>query len=75
MGKRNPVLDKARKEAYEIGFKNGMDIGVKTGIQQTSDFFAQKFDEIGKIPGIGPKTVEKFVNAFGREYFVKVDEK
>jgi ribosomal protein L5 len=71
---KNPIIQKARKEAYELGYKKGMEMGVKVGMQQMADFFAKKFDEIGKVNGIGPKTLEKFVNAFGPEYFVKVDE-
>jgi ribosomal protein L5 len=71
---KNPIIQKARKEGHDVGFKSGMDIGVKVGQQQMADYFAKKFDEIGQVNGIGPKTVEKFVKAFGPEYFVKVDE-
>jgi ribosomal protein L5 len=72
---KNPIIQKARKEAYELGYKNGMDMGVKVGIQQASDFFADKVNTLDKVPGIGPKMFERFMNHFGPEYFQKVGEK
>jgi hypothetical protein len=78
MGKKNPVLDKVRKEAYEIGLKNGIkigeEIGEKKGVDKASQFFADKVDGLVKVPGIGPKLYQKFVEHFGKQYFREVDE-
>lgn len=65
---KNPVLEKIRKEAYNEGFKNGL----QQGQYSACYLFASKFDGLEKIKGIGPKTIEIIVNHFGREYFEEV---
>lgn len=67
MKKRNPVIDKARKEGYELGFK----VGSEHAKQYAVEAFAEKFEGLDKVPGIGPKVIEKVINHFGREYFKK----
>lgn len=71
--KRNSILDKARKEGYDIGFKNGVEIGKSLGRDATSEFIAERFDGLDEIPGIGPKLYKKIVYHFGIEYFKKVE--
>jgi excinuclease UvrABC nuclease subunit len=71
---KNPIIQKARKEAYELGYKNGAEMGHKIALQQAEEFFKSKFDGLDKVPGIGPKIFEKFMNHFGNEYFVKVGD-
>lgn len=69
--KKNPVIVKAR----EAGFKDGYTLGTQHGKDSACLFFADKFDGLDQVPGIGPKTLEKVVEHFGREYFVKVEVK
>lgn len=68
---KNPVIQKARKEAYEVGLKKGYELGKNASLE----FFILKVQGLDQVPGIGPKAFEKFVNHFGPEYFVKVGEK
>lgn len=72
MGKKNPVIQKAREEGYNNGFKIGFDQGVNQGQQSATYILATKIDGLSKVPGIGPKTLEKIINHFGREYFQEV---
>lgn len=65
---KNPVLIKARQEAYNKGFTNGFE----QGRDNACLLFATKFDGLDKVPGIGPKLMERIVNHFGREYFEEV---
>ena len=37
-----------------------------------TQFFAERFEGLEKVPGIGPKTVKLFVEHFGKEYFREV---
>lgn len=70
MGKsKNPVLIKARQEGYNNGFKIGFDQGVEVGRNNAVYILAAKFDGLNKVPGIGPKLMDKIVNHFGKEYF------
>ena len=62
---KNPVLIKAKQEAYNKGFT----IGFEQGKLGASVFMASKFKDLEKVPGIGPKLQEKIVNHFGPEYF------
>lgn len=66
--KPNPVLQKAREESYNKGFTKGFEMGQ----EHATMILADKFDGLEKVPGIGPKLMEKIVNHFGREYFEKV---
>lgn len=66
--KVNPVLAKAREEGYKLGFK----VGVEQGQNAACVLFAQQFDGLYKVKGIGPKTIELIVNHFGRQYFQEV---
>jgi hypothetical protein len=66
--KVNPVLAKAREEGYKLGFK----VGIEQGQNAACYFFADKFEGLEKVKGIGPKTIELIVNHFGREYFQEV---
>jgi hypothetical protein len=69
-GKRpNPVISKAREDGYTKGYQKGTQYGFEQGKYSACMFFADKFDGLEKVPGIGPKLMEKIVNHFGREYF------
>lgn len=65
MAKKNPVLDRIRKEAYEKGFA----VGFKHGKDSAIRFFAERFERLEKTKGIGPKTMKRIIHAIGREYF------
>lgn len=71
MKKKNPVIEKARKEGYEAGVKVGFQLGEQNGIQKAIDFFTSKFEGLENVEGIGPKTFEKIVRQLGEEYFMK----
>jgi hypothetical protein len=66
---KNPVLEKVRQEAYNKGFKKGVEMGQDNACL----IFASKFEGLQEVPGIGPKLMEKIVNHFGREYFEVVE--
>lgn len=67
--KINPVLQKKYQEGYEKGFE----VGVEVGIAKAAGFFAEKFEKLQDMHGIGPKTLEKFREAFGEHYFRRVE--
>lgn len=67
--KVNPVIQKAREEGYNEGYHKGTLFGFDQGKYSACMFFADRFDGLEKVPGIGPKLMEKIVNHFGREYF------
>ncbi|WP_191557315.1 FliH/SctL family protein [Metabacillus idriensis] len=69
MKKKNPVIEKARKEGYDSGFTIGFKSGVEIGREEACNILAMKFDGLEKVPGIGPKMLQKIVTHFGREYF------
>jgi predicted transposase YdaD len=73
MKRKNPVLEKARKEGFEAGFRVGFAEGEKSGenkgIKKTVLFVANRFANLHKVHGIGPKTLEKIRQHFGPEYF------
>lgn len=66
---KNPLFAKKFQEGYNKGFMAGKDAGIAVAV----DFVAQKFAELQDMPGVGPKTIEKFRDAFGPEYFKRVD--
>lgn len=66
---KNPVLQKKFKEGYEVGFQKGTEFAK----EQIVNFFADRFDNLDKVEGIGTKTFEKIKNHFGKEYFERVD--
>lgn len=68
---KNPIIEKARSEGFEKGSK----LGFEQGKYSACMYFADRFDGLDKVPGIGPKVMEKVVKHFGSEYFQKVDEK
>lgn len=74
MGKKNPVIVKARQEGYNNGFKIGFQQGTESGRNTAVQIFAARFDELGKVPGIGPKILDKVVKHFGQEYFQEVPD-
>ena len=65
---KNPIIQKAREEGYNDGFKNGQTFGRSVAIE----FFALRFQGLNEVKGIGPKTMELIVNHFGKEYFKEV---
>jgi hypothetical protein len=67
--KKNPVLEKARKEGYEMGFKVGYENGRKAGQMDATYTFAEKWKGLEKVPGIGPMMFERIIKHFGKEYF------
>ncbi|WLR53573.1 hypothetical protein LC048_13680 [Mesobacillus subterraneus] len=70
--KVNPVIAKAREEGYQEGYRKGTHFGFDQGKYSACMLFADKFDGLEKVPGIGPKMMEKIVNHFGKEYFQEV---
>lgn len=70
MRKKNPVLEKKRQEGYEAGFK----VGIEHGRHAACVFFAEQFEGLEKVKGIGPKTMETIVKHFGREYFQELEK-
>jgi flagellar biosynthesis/type III secretory pathway protein FliH len=67
--KVNPVIEKARKEAYEAGFKNGLAAGEVSGINKAIGFFMDKLDGLETVKGIGPKAIDKIKKQIGEQYF------
>jgi hypothetical protein len=65
---KNPVIQKAKQEAYNQGFAKGQEYGLRIA----EEFFASKFEGLDKVKGVGPRTLELFVNHFGAGYFKKV---
>lgn len=74
LGKKNPVIIKARQEGYNDGFKVGFEQGVVQGRQNATYILASRFSGLSKVPGIGPKLLQKIVNHFGKEYFQEVPD-
>lgn len=78
MGKKkkqpNPAIVNARQEGYNNGFNIGFGQGVVTGRNEATYILAAKFDGLNKVPGIGPKMMDKIVSHFGREYFQEVPD-
>jgi hypothetical protein len=70
LGKKNPVIEKAKKEGYEAGFK----AGAKFGQENAVHILASKFEGLEKVNGIGPKTLELVVRHFGSDYFKELEE-
>ncbi|MBS4191775.1 hypothetical protein KHA94_16415 [Bacillus sp. FJAT-49705] len=70
---RNTVIQKAFEKGKQEGYQLGLNHGENRGIQKTVDFVAEKFAELQEMPGIGPKTLEKFRLAFGPEYFKEIE--
>lgn len=69
--KPNPVIQKARDEGYNAGFNAGMKLGFEQGKYSACMHFADRFEGLEKVPGIGPKSMEKVVKHFGEELFQK----
>lgn len=62
---KNPAFERIRQEAYNQGFA----VGFKYGKESATRFFAERFERLKKTKGIGPKTLQRFIDVFGREYF------
>lgn len=60
--KPNPILEKKYNEGYAHG--------KIAGINQATQFFAEKFKNLSKRKGIGEKTMEKIKEELGKEYFI-----
>lgn len=71
---KNPVLKQKYKEGYQKGFERGSKLGFEQGKYSACMYFAERFDGLENVSGIGPKTMEIIVNHFGAEYFKKVKE-
>lgn len=67
---KNPIFQKAKQDGYNQGFNNGFEQGKYSACV----FFAERFEGLQDIKGIGPKTMEIIVNHFGADYFKKVDK-
>lgn len=59
--KKNPLLERKWQEGY--------DQGVREGIARSVSFFAEKFEGLADIPGIGEKTMKKIKSQLGDGYF------
>lgn len=68
---KNPVLQKKFDEGYAKGFAKGAEYGRDRAI----DFFADKFEGLESVPGIGSKTLEKIRIQLGEQHFVRSDGK
>ena len=73
MKKKNPVIEKAKQEAFNEGFLKGSKTGFEHGKYSACMYFADKFDGLYNVPGIGPKTAEKVISHFGEEFFNEKD--
>lgn len=66
---KNPVIqaafDKGKKEGYALGLAHGR----SEGQAKTILVVAEKLKNLPTIPGVGPKTMDKFIEHFGRKYF------
>jgi|GEM_PF-2872443 len=71
MAKKNPVLEKVRREAYQEGFRDGLEHGKYAAVC----FFAERFERLEKTKGIGAKTMQRIVEAIGVEYFESRDSR
>jgi len=60
---RNPLLQKK----YDEGYKQG----VIDGSKNTIDYFSKKLEQLEKQKGIGPKTMQRIIDALGADYFKK----
>lgn len=69
--KVNPVIQKAREEGYNAGFMAGVKQGFEQGKYSACMHFANRFDGIEKVKGIGPKTMKLIIEHFGAELFDK----
>lgn len=69
----NPVIEKAKKEAYEaglkVGYRHGYASGEVGGVNKAIAFFMDKLDGLEKVKGIGPKIVTKIKTQIGDHYF------
>ena len=54
--RKNPVLEKKYEE------------GKWAGIQLATDYYLARFEELKKVPGIGPKTQEKILEVMFKSY-------
>lgn len=72
---KNPVIQKARSEAYADGFEKGQKLGFEQGKYSACMYFASRFEGLQDIKGIGPKTMQIIVKHFGSEYFQKLEQK
>lgn len=70
---KNPVIQKARKEGYQKGFEVGTKHGFEQGKYSACMYFAERFDGLEKVKGIGPKTMKIIVEHFGKEYFKGIE--
>lgn len=78
---KNPLLEKKYQEGLlrgieigkALGKAEGIEIGKVEGRDLTINWFEKRFEGLDKVPGIGPKITEKFVNHFGPEHFKKVE--
>lgn len=62
--KKNPVIEKAREEAYNQGFR----IGLEHGRGHTTAFFLEWIEKLTEIPGIGEKRAHSIANHFLAQY-------
>ncbi|MCM3600655.1 hypothetical protein M3175_07925 [Robertmurraya korlensis] len=68
---KNPLLQKKYEEGKKIGIQIGSKFGFEQGKYSACMHFADKLEDLGKVPGIGPKTIEKILNHLGAEYRVE----
>ena len=77
---KNPLLEKKFQEGILKGIELGKALGKEEGREEgrqegreiATNWFIGKIEGLVKVPGIGPKIFEKFVNHFGPEFFKKV---
>jgi len=60
---RNPLLQKKYAEGYKQG--------VIDGSKNTIDYFSKRLEKLEKQKGVGPKTMQRIIDALGADYFKK----
>jgi hypothetical protein len=66
---KNPALQKAYDQGKAEGYELGLSHSEAKGVAKATNYIAGRFKSIDRVPGIGPKMVEKIKKHFGEEYF------
>ncbi len=74
LGKKNHHIEKVRNEGYNNGYNAGYKHGKAAGMKMATLSIAAKFHGLDKVPGIGPKLIDKITTHFGKEYFQEVPD-
>ncbi|WP_445506728.1 hypothetical protein [Niallia sp. 03190] len=73
---KNPQIQAAYNRGKSEGYKLGLTHGRTEGQAAVALAIAGKLEQLPHVKGFGPKTLEKFIEYFGKEYFItKKDDK